>query len=243
MQNNGDVKILGSGECGGGIYNEVKICGSGDIKGDIQCNELKILGAGDVSGNVKAKEIKISGALDIDGNIEGENVSVSGALDIKGDINCNYFKIAGAIDVDGNTKAEKIELKGAAEISGNCEAETFTSSGVFEIGGMLNAGDIIIKLKGKNTVEEIGGEKIEVIRNSDTTFGKIFKFSIAFGSGPSKLECQTIEGDDIYLEYTKAETVRGKKIVLGEGCHIENIEYSESFNMSKDSKAESIKQI
>lgn len=242
MENNlGDVKILGSGESSGGEYNQVKILGSGDVNGDLKCKELKVLGAGDINGNVEGEIIKVAGAADIDGNVKGERISVSGAADIKGNVKCKKFKIAGAIDVDGNVYSEEIEISGAVEIGGDCEAEIFNSNGVFQIEGMLNAGEINIKLKGKNEVGEIGGEKIEVKKNDEKGIGRFFK--VSFNNTVAKLECELIEGDEIYLEYTHAETVRGKSIVLGPGCNIENVEYSESFNMSNESKVKVTKKI
>ncbi|WP_035288400.1 polymer-forming cytoskeletal protein [Clostridium sp. KNHs214] len=237
----GDVKILGSGESSGGEYNQVKILGSGDINGDLKCKELKVMGSGDINGNVDGENIKVAGAADIDGNVKGDYISVSGAADIKGDINCKELKIAGAIDVDGNVYSEEIKVSGAVEIGGNCEAEIFNSNGVFEIDGMLNAGEINIKLKGKNEVGEVGGEKIDVRKNDEIGFGRFFKMS--FNNSITKLQCELIEGDEIYLEYTHAETVRGKNIVLGPGCNIENVEYSGSFNMSNESKVGVTKQI
>jgi len=200
----GDVKILGSGESSGGEYNQVKILGSGDINGDLKCKELKVMGSGDINGNVDGENIKVAGAADIDGNVKGDYISVSGAADIKGDINCKELKIAGAIDVDGNVYSEEIKVSGAVD-------------------GMLNAGEINIKLKGKNEAGEVGGEKIDVRKNDEIGFGRFFKMS--FNNSITKLQCELIEGDEIYLEYTHAETVRGKNIVLGPGCNIENASF------------------
>ena len=49
------------------------------------------------------------------------------------------------------------------------------------------------------------------------------------------LTTDVIEGDDIYLEYTKAKIVRGKDIELGQGCEIGLIEYKDSYK--QDEKA------
>ncbi|MNR67595.1 hypothetical protein D3C85_1916860 [compost metagenome] len=34
-----------------------------------------------------------------------------------------------------------------------------------------------------------------------------------------------IEGDDIYLENTRAKVVRGNQVVIGPGCEIDLVEY------------------
>lgn len=44
-----------------------------------------------------------------------------------------------------------------------------------------------------------------------------------------------IEGDDIYLENTKADIVRGNKVKIGPGCQIGVVEYRDDF--THDSKA------
>ncbi|MCL6576409.1 hypothetical protein [Kyrpidia sp.] len=41
---------------------------------------------------------------------------------------------------------------------------------------------------------------------------------------------ETIEGDDIYLENTRARVVRGTRVQIGPGCQIGLLEYSEDFS-------------
>lgn len=50
------------------------------------------------------------------------------------------------------------------------------------------------------------------------------------------LEVETIEGDEIDLEGTKAELVRGKTVVIGAGCEIERVEYSGALTVDKAAK-------
>ena len=42
-----------------------------------------------------------------------------------------------------------------------------------------------------------------------------------------------IEGDEIYLEYTKAKIIRGNNVELGPGCEIELIEYKNSYKQDE----------
>jgi hypothetical protein len=55
-----------------------------------------------------------------------------------------------------------------------------------------------------------------------------------WGGRDARLETNLIEGDDIYLEYTEAAVVRGKKVTLGPGCEIGTLEYSESYQAHRD---------
>lgn len=53
---------------------------------------------------------------------------------------------------------------------------------------------------------------------------------------PFTLEVETIEGEDIDLESTKAELVRGRNVVIGAGCEIERVEYSGTLTVDKAAK-------
>ncbi|MGB7969017.1 MAG: polymer-forming cytoskeletal protein [Methanobacterium sp.] len=52
-QNYRDLKIYGQGSTSGGKFKNVIIKGSGQIKGDMECNNLKIYGDGQFDGNLK----------------------------------------------------------------------------------------------------------------------------------------------------------------------------------------------
>ena len=45
-----------------------------------------------------------------------------------------------------------------------------------------------------------------------------------------------IEGDDIHLENTIADTVRGKRIAIGPGCRIGTVEYTETLSVHDDAE-------
>ncbi|WP_066823116.1 polymer-forming cytoskeletal protein [Clostridium tepidiprofundi] len=223
MENNlRNLKIFGSSDQPGGIYNNVLINGSGDIEGDLQCNSLKINGSGDINGDLKAGFVKINGSGDINGNVEAEDIIINGSGDINGDVICKSIKIMGSGDVDGNVHSDEVTLMGCSDIKGNCETEIFNSRGAFDIEGLLNAGEININLRGESSVKEIGGERIEVRKCNDFKIGKLFKI---FTNTVCSLECDVIEGDSIFLENTTADIVRGNDIVIGYGCDIERVEY------------------
>jgi hypothetical protein len=56
--------------------------------------------------------------------------------------------------------------------------------------------------------------------------GKLFT-----GGGTAELHTSQIEGDEILLEDTTADIVRGKRVEIGPGCNIESVEYSESLRV------------
>ena len=64
----------------------------------------------------------------------------------------------------------------------------------------------------------IGGETIDV------RLGKPWAFLPFFGD--RNLTADTIEGDTIYLENTRAKVVRGANVTIGTDCSIDLVEYS-----------------
>lgn len=227
----GDLKIYGSGGSSGGVFNNVIIRGSGSVNGDVECDTLKISGSGDINGSVKATFINVSGSGDIEGNIDAEDIVLKGSGNVQGEIICKTLKIQGSADIGGNVSAEEISIFGSGDINGNCEAEIFNAKGGFDIGGLLNAGEIYIEIGGRCRVKEIGGERIEVRKSSSTGLESLLK-SLFMKKG--ELISDVIEGDDIYLEYTKADVIRGKNVHIGPGCEINKVEYMNEIEISKE---------
>lgn len=225
----GDLRISGAGSGTGGSYNEVKISGAGSINGDIDCKLLKISGAGEIKGNVKAEDVHVSGASEIIGDLECGNAEISGSCEVKGDVQSKSIRISGGSEIKGSLKADQIEISGAVEIKGDCEAENFTATGAFEIGGLLNADNINISMRGFCSVAEIGGEKISIRTGEGVlNIGRILSDVFSTRRG---MKCSIIEGDDIYLEDTRAKIVRGNNVTIGKGCEIELVEYRNEINI------------
>ena len=45
------------------------------------------------------------------------------------------------------------------------------------------------------------------------------------------------------LEYTTAKVVRGKQVIIGEGCKIDRVEYTETFQARPDTVGQAVKKI
>jgi cytoskeletal protein CcmA (bactofilin family) len=228
------LKISGSGSAAGGIFDDVNINGEGTISGDIECNDYKINGTSRIVGNVKAKEIKVNGHSEIEGSVQSVLVSISGQTDVGGDVAVKKLKLQGKMEIGGSLTGDQLDLSGLIQIQGNCEAELFNLKGSCKIGGMLNAGTIDVYLYGPCHIREIGGEAINV-KMSGVVHG-LHKLIQSFFPGMEKrLNAETIEADDVYLEYTTAKVVRGNRIHIGRGCEIERVEYKEHFQQDKNS--------
>lgn len=254
MESRQNLKISGSGSSGGGIYDEVKISGSGTINGDLECNTLKCSGSVDIEGNVTAKNMKFSGSAKIKGNIKAETmdasgsvkvngnmdtdeIKVSGGSQIYGDVKTKKIKISGSSSIDGNLHGEEIDISGSINIKKDCESEIFKTSGGMNIEGLLNAGEINIALYGRCKAKEIGGENINV-RLSAFDESIVAKFLKTMFSYRRDLITEAIEGDNIFLEGTTAKIVRGNNVTIGKGCYIEKVEYSGEINIVDGGKVE-----
>jgi cytoskeletal protein CcmA (bactofilin family) len=230
-----DLVIAGTGSAAGGSYHLVKVSGNGNLSGDFNCVNLRIHGKANIDGNVTAQSTLISGTANINGDLRSEQMKIQGTAKVNGDMTCTNMKLHGNTKIKGNLVGEEIKIEGATTIAGDCEAEEFFIKGGFSIGGLLNAGNIEIHLYGGCQAKEIGGEKIKVKKPGIAFHLKklilTYLFQINVG-----LVTDSIEGDEIYLEHTKAKVVRGNNVTIGPGCEIELVEYKNSFDCDKGSK-------
>ena len=235
MSNVGDLRISGSGSTAGGVFNTVSISGWGEVSGDIECCDFKISGSGRIKGAIKTENGSISGSGRVDGNIDAHDFTVSGSSHIGGNVTGKSFRVSGDTKIDGTLGSDDIKISGSVRIGSDCSAEVFRCSGLFNINGMLNAGIVDAELYHiKSHASDIGGEKITIRQGHGAWLSGLFK-SLFTGTNII-LETGSIEGDEIYLECTKANVVRGNNVTIGNGCDIGLIEYKGEFKHIGDSK-------
>ncbi|MDB5055458.1 MAG: Protein CcmA, bactofilin family [Bacilli bacterium] len=225
----GNLSITGSSTATGGNYDKVNIVGEGTIDGDVECSRLKCIGTLDMDGHLKANRVGIIGTCSFSGGVQADAIKISGTVTIGGDIKSKELRCSGTIETQGNLYSEQIDLTGQLNTQGDCEAEVFAARGIFDIGGLLNAGQLDIRLYRDCQAKEIGGEKIRIRKASALNpFNFFFKPSLH-----AILFTSVIEGDEIYLEHTKANVVRGNHVTIGPGCDIGLVEYKEHFAQMK----------
>jgi cytoskeletal protein CcmA (bactofilin family) len=242
-ENRPNLKISGTGKSGGGTYNEVKINGAGSINGNLDCIDFICNGLCSVSGNIKTKTAKLDGKTTIDGSLESKKARINGQVKIRDNADIKNLFINGSTDIDGSLISEEIVVKGGLNIKGDCNAEYFSAKGGFNIIGLLNAGHIDIDLYFKSQVKEIGGEMITVNRGKTSGFTSFIKTLFPNSRFNDELIVETIEGDDIFLENTRAKVVRGNNISIGKGCVVELAEYKNNFRQHMDAKVAGSKKI
>lgn len=222
MKKNDNLIINGSGSYPGGRYDKISIRGEGTIVNEVECSSFHVYGTSEAVENVKAGSVKVFGEAEVKMNMDAQDTLVMGTLKVGGKAQLKKMKILGLLEVGERLTGEEANIKGSISVNGDVEYETFDSSGGFEIKGLLTADTIRIGLRfGQSRAEEIGGGKITVKKRSNSL--------LPFGKETGTLVANVIEGDDIYLENTKADIVRGNKVKIGPGCQIGVVEYRNDF--------------
>lgn len=242
----------------GSVYEEVHISGAGRINGDLRCGSLHASGSAKISGNVycegdahcsgsgkfgssfECNNFHASGATHIEKNLKCSSAMFSGASKVCGSVECETGRFSGATEVYGNLNFKDLSMSGVSKILGNASGDNAKISGITEIGGLLNAENIEIIISptagcGQIKIKEIGCTNLTVTPGLNS-FSSIF--NSFFGKknglqGYAIICCDVIEGDEIKLVSTKAKTVRGRNVTIGEGCEIEQVEYSGTIEIAE----------
>lgn len=222
MKRSENLIINGSGSYPGGRYDKISIRGEGMIVNNVESATYHIYGTSEAVENVKTGSVKVFGEAEVKGNMEAQDTLVMGTMMVGGNAHLNKIKIFGLLEVGERLTGDEANIKGSISVNGDVEYETFDSSGGFEIKGLLTAETIKVGLRyGQSSAEEIGGGKITVKKRSNSL--------LPFGKEVGSLIAKVIEGDDIYLENTKADIVRGNQVKIGPGCQIGVVEYRDDF--------------
>jgi cytoskeletal protein CcmA (bactofilin family) len=218
MKKNDNLIINGSGSYPGGCYDKISIRGEGTIVNEVECSSFHVYGTSEAVDNVKTGSVKIFGEAAVKMYMDAQDTLVMGTLMVGGKAHLKKMKILGLLEVGEGLTGDEANIKGSISVNGDVEYETFDSSGGFEIKGLLTADTIRVGLRfGQSSAEEIGGGKITVKKRSNSL--------LPFGKETGTLVAKVIEGDDIYLENTKADMVRGNQVNIGPGCQIGVVEY------------------
>jgi len=226
QQDRHDLNICGVGKATGGVFGKVRVEGTASFAGDIDCLDFIVEGVAKGRGNVKARSARIEGVVTMDGSWQSERLTVTGHARITGDVSVRQIRSEGFTGLGGNVAAEEVEISGRTRIKGNCQAESFVARGAFGIDGMLNAGNIDVLAVGKCRARDVGGEKIRVTRGHPNILARLLTSVLTGGTG---FVAETVEGDDVDLEYARAKAVRGNYVRIGPGCVVDLVEYRDDF--------------
>ena len=225
-----NIKIMGEGTVGKGIYNKISIMGEGDILGKINAKRISILGNGRSEEKIETNALKVSGSFRTKSNVKvNEFLKVSGNAIFNESVISEDIKISGEAEFKSGLNTKKIKVLGKCDVFGDCEGEKITGRGEINVDGLMTADYIDLKLFNSSRIKEIGGENIKI------TKGKSF---FMFRGAKESLYSDVIEGDNIELTNTICKIVRGNNVVINSGCKIGRVEYKDKLQINNNSEVE-----
>ncbi|MDG0791864.1 hypothetical protein OMP38_14080 [Cohnella ginsengisoli] len=202
----GDLKMDGIGTAAGGVYKNVALNGVCKVAADVEAQVFNADGRIRVEGHLTANELDLDGTLDVAGGVRASTAAIDGVITVK-----------------GAYSGRRVRLNGMLTVDEDCEMDMIEGEGAFKIGGLLNAGTIDLKLQGRGTAKEIGGESIRIVKGRTGAWQSIWQRMLP--SFAQELIVDLIEGDVIELDHATVKVVRGDRVAIGEGCVIDRVEY------------------
>ena len=171
-------------------------------------------------------KVKIEGVVSINSDITCGDMSVEGVCRVRGGITCGTAKIAGTATVYGPMAAESIALQGMLKISGDLSCDSLNADGTLDVEGVLSADDIEILMSSGCGIREVCGHSLKLRRRSSSVFMSIFK------ARRNGFKANSIECDVVDIEHAKVGSISADRVVLGDGCEIDRVEYISSADIS-----------
>lgn len=230
MENN--INIDGIGSIREGQYQNVSIDGIGTIQGNIDVEKIEVNGKAKALGKIDSNYMEVNGVFNVCDYIKvKKECKINGYCKTDSSITGKYLDVNGRLSVKDEVDFDNIQVSGEIFISGNCKCENLFLDGKAKIDGLLSGDNLDLNILKVNEIKEIGGEKISVKKRTGTY--KVLFFTKEINT---KLICEEIEADEIYLENTNCNIVRGRNIEIGDNCVINKIEYTGELKESGKSK-------
>ncbi len=225
-----NVRISGSGVIPAGEYDNISVSGSSRMSGVVKCSSLS------ASGSLRGEsvdctgKIKTSGSTSLAGNVRANSISASGTFKCGGDVFATDSISTSGTFKCGNVKCNKLSVSGSVSVGNDVEAERVESSGMLRCGGLINAEQVHVKSCDKLEAASIGGTRV-VIKLS--RFKRFFKrIPLLSAAVKNARITNSIEADEVNIEYVNCPKVRGRVVKIGKGCRIASVEYSEKIEIA-----------
>lgn len=212
-----NLKISGSGTVPAGEYDAVKVSGAARLVGDVRCASFSASGSFWGSGSIDCSgSVHFSGSASVDGSVFAGELKASGAFKCKG------------------LRGGDLRVSGSARVEGDMEGDSILVSGSINCCGLVNADRIEIHIGGACSAGSMGGSEIRIYSEnrsgglSRILFGKIQHGTMSV--------TESIEGDNVYLEYVNCPSVTGRNVTIGPGCRIDSVQYSEKVEIAPEAR-------
>lgn len=211
-----------------GTYGRISCAGDLRMTGKVQADSIKSAGDLMARGDVLVENMSIFGNAEFRANLKASSVSTFGDLESRGTVDAGELKVYGSMK--GKVfNIEKLTVYGDIGSAEEINCDSIEVNGELHIEGAMNIGSGILNIMGHSSVNEIFCQDLRV--NADEgSYKGILAGLISRGKG-GRLEVQLIEGDDITLENTTCDIVRGKNIKIGREARIRRVEYQESLEI------------
>lgn len=240
-----NMKITGIGTVGAGEYDKVSIRGIGQLTGDVRCSILDSVGA--VSGNGKIEcldSISCDGSATFKDIVQSKCINCTGSVRFEKDcIDIEKISIDGSAKFLSSLKAQIVQLSGYSYLEKDIEAEEIYIIGDSQIYGLMSAKQVKIEFENSLEVNKIGGTNI-IILQKEKGMNKI-KNAPIFKKiwGPSIAVIDTIEGEQIAVEFAEVSKIIGKSVAIGRNCKIKLVQYTDEIEIDSSSIVEQCEKI
>lgn len=235
------MNIAGSGIIPAGEFNEkITVSGSARFSGSVRCPALSIAGSASGAGNIDCTGVvRTAGSVHLNGAITAQELHISGAFRLDDACVLQQLKSAGAVHFRKTLKATQAYAEGNLRVQEGIEAEELTlRKGVLQCGGLLNAEHIRLELvRGPSSVESIGCGSICVQNVGERKLGRLLSLFSHRSAGWLEVT-ESIEGEEIRLEATRAPLVVGDRVTIGRDCVIGLVQYRETVEIHPEAKVE-----
>ena len=236
-----DMKIAGSGRIPAGEYKAVSVSGSGKLFGQVRCATFSSAGSCRGEALVCEGSCKVSGSASFSENVQAASFSAAGSFACGGDLAISEkLSCAGSVHCGGSVACHELSVAGLLKVGGGIEAESVKAKGTIACEGLLNAESIDIAFDNSGTdIDSVGGSSIAIYPRREGKARRRFSLLSLFRrrSGRACAEVKSsVEGDAIHLTGVVTPRVTGRVVVIGDGCDIELVQYSERVEISPDAK-------
>ena len=246
-----EFSVPGAGKVEDGgltVHGSISCQGACKVEGPVRAEGLVVHGAFSTESGCEIRaDASVHGSLKTEGScVIGGLAEIKGAVSTEQDFQGKTVRVSGVLKSEAGMRAEEFDVSGVLKAEGDVQAERFRAEGPVTIDGELNADSVELQLVGESMIETIVGGSVQVraLREGSGSqragfrlhldlsqpFLGLRKLDRSGGSNPPHLAAELIEADEISLECTDCETVRGVNVHIGPGCEIGRVEYSGSLS-------------
>lgn len=226
------LKVSGSCLIPGGNYDKVHGSGSVRIDGQVIANSLTTSGSLKGHGSLQSETFRVSGSTHMEGAVDVGDGHCSGAFHVDGKLSIRRtMSVSGSALVTGQITGEAMRGSGSLRVGQDVSLDSISWSGSIQCPGLCTAEVIDLKLHGECHIGELAGSQINVSWERN---GRWLRW-LPLNKVQEMLTVSEVSGDEVTLEATTAQMVRGDRVVIGPQCRIDRVEYRQSLTVDPQS--------